>query len=161
MWRRATLPSVQGKSGMDSHGGRQIEKSYSPSHSYPSSSAGTGAFAALPETWTKPIVQSVILPAHAQTSPLRTATTTTAAPTTTEEMGEANHDDEHDQHRLRPDHHVNDESPQTIPSSLAAADDYFVSVRIPHKPHLLAGRVYVPDRTQPPPCGARWRCASV
>ena len=35
--------------------------------------AGTGAFASLPETWTKPIVQSVILPAHAQTSPLRTA----------------------------------------------------------------------------------------
>jgi hypothetical protein len=36
----------------------------------------------LPEIWVKPVVRSVIVPAHAQASP---ATTTTAAPTSTQE----------------------------------------------------------------------------
>ena len=39
---------------------------------------------ALPAKWTKPIVESIIVPAHAATSAATTAaTTTTAAPTTT------------------------------------------------------------------------------
>jgi len=45
--------------------------------------AGGGAIVAgktLPEKWTAPVVDSVLLPAHAQTSP---APTTTVAPTTT------------------------------------------------------------------------------
>ena len=45
--------------------------------------AGSGAIVAgksLPDKWTAPVVDSVLLPAHAQTSP---APTTTAAPGTT------------------------------------------------------------------------------
>jgi hypothetical protein len=34
----------------------------------------------LPERWLKPVIEAVIVPAHAETSP---ATTTTGAPTTT------------------------------------------------------------------------------
>lgn len=40
---------------------------------------------ALPKEWTKPIVESIVVPAHAQTSPVVTTTTammTTAATTT-------------------------------------------------------------------------------
>jgi hypothetical protein len=39
---------------------------------------GGGALAALvlPERWTKPVVRSVIVPAHAQASPATTTTTT-------------------------------------------------------------------------------------
>ena len=47
--------------------------------------AGSGAIVAgksLPDKWTAPVVDTVMLPAHAQTSP---APTTTAAPTTTVE----------------------------------------------------------------------------
>lgn len=38
---------------------------------------------ALPAKWTKPIVESIIVPAHAATSAAPAVTTTTAAPTTT------------------------------------------------------------------------------
>ena len=37
----------------------------------------------LPERWVKPVVKSVIIPAHAAASPATTTTTTTLAPTTT------------------------------------------------------------------------------
>ena len=51
--------------------------------------AGTGVVAgakALPEKWTKPVVNSIIVPAHAQTTgPEQTTTTTAAPPTTTAE----------------------------------------------------------------------------
>lgn len=41
---------------------------------------GAGAtLALLPKTWTKPVVEAVVVPAHATSSP---STTTTAAPTT-------------------------------------------------------------------------------
>jgi hypothetical protein len=47
-----------------------------------------GALVTLPERWTKPIVQSVVVPAHAQASPFRAAApTTTASPTTTPAPG--------------------------------------------------------------------------
>jgi hypothetical protein len=39
----------------------------------------------LPERWVKPVVESVIVPAHAAASPATTTTTTTPAPTTTRE----------------------------------------------------------------------------
>jgi hypothetical protein len=49
--------------------------------------AGTGVAAFLPHSWTKPVIETVIVPAHAQaspgTTPVVTTTTTTAAPTTT------------------------------------------------------------------------------
>jgi len=44
--------------------------------------AGTGvALGLLPKSWMRPVVQSVIVPAHAAASP--SVTTTTASPTTT------------------------------------------------------------------------------
>ena len=39
-----------------------------------------GASALVPSTWVKPAVNSVILPAHAQSTPAATAAPTTAAP---------------------------------------------------------------------------------
>jgi hypothetical protein len=42
---------------------------------------GVAATLILPSKWTRPIVQSVIVPAHAQASPV--VVTTTAAPSTT------------------------------------------------------------------------------
>jgi hypothetical protein len=39
--------------------------------------------ALLPERWARPVVEAVVVPAHAQTSPGQTTTTTTAAPVTT------------------------------------------------------------------------------
>jgi hypothetical protein len=40
----------------------------------------TAALGILPKSWTRPVVQSVVVPAHAATSP--PATTTTSAPRT-------------------------------------------------------------------------------
>ena len=46
---------------------------------------GAGAtLALLPKTWTKPVIEAVVVPAHAAASP---ATTTTAAPGTTSAPG--------------------------------------------------------------------------
>ena len=36
----------------------------------------------LPKSWTKPIMKAVVVPAHAQTTPVVTTTTTTVTPTT-------------------------------------------------------------------------------
>jgi hypothetical protein len=44
---------------------------------------GTLGTLSLPDQWMRPVVKSVIVPAHAQASPVVTTTTTTAAPTTT------------------------------------------------------------------------------
>jgi len=48
--------------------------------------AGAALASILPKAWTRPVVQSVVVPAHAATSPFGTTTTTTTtttpAPTT-------------------------------------------------------------------------------
>jgi hypothetical protein len=54
---------------------------------------GGGALGALvlPESWTRPVVKSVVVPAHAQASPRATTTTTTTTTTT-------HHHDDHVDH---------------------------------------------------------------
>ncbi len=45
---------------------------------------GSGAaLSIVPKSWTRPVVQSVVVPAHAAASPVKTSTTTTTATTAT------------------------------------------------------------------------------
>ena len=62
------------KEKRQSHGRRQVLRA-----------TGAAALAAvvLPQSWTKPILRAVVVPAHAQTTPATLSTTTTAKPATT------------------------------------------------------------------------------